>query len=44
MQFFQILEIYIGNKSTKYANTAEFTIHVHGAHIIEEGPGFHPIK
>jgi hypothetical protein len=25
------------------SNTAEFTIHVHGAHI-EEGPGFHPLK
>jgi hypothetical protein len=26
------------------SNIAEFTIHVHGAHVIQEGPGFHPIK
>jgi len=26
------------------SNTAEVTIHVHGAHVIEEGCGFHPIK
>lgn len=26
------------------SNTAEFIIHVHGAHVIQEGPGFHSIK
>jgi len=31
-------------KALNMSNTAEFTIHVHGAHVIEEGPGFHPIK
>jgi len=26
------------------SNTTEFTIHVRGAHVIEEGPGFHTVK
>jgi len=31
-------------KALNMSNTTEFTIHVRGAHVIEEGPGFHTVK